>query len=86
MRHYQNLTYLENIFNMDKKEKIHNIIRDLKNQPNKDLMFAMEYLSKDFETTKKTLIELTKRLDALEITYNKVLEEYEKRKNGNITR
>lgn len=66
---------------MNQRERIKNIIKDLKNQPNKELQFAMDFLNEDFEHTKKALIELTKRLDAVEMTYNKVLEEYERR-NG----
>ena len=71
---------------MKKSEKIEKIIRDLRNQPNKELIYALDYLNNDFEATKKTIIELTKRLDSLELTYNKVLEEFEKRKNTNVPR
>lgn len=66
---------------MNQREKLKNIIKDLKNQPNKELQFALDFLSNDFNQTKSALIELTKRLDVVEQTYNKVLEEYEKR-NG----
>lgn len=66
---------------MDSTERIKNIVKDLKNQPNKELEFVLEFLTNDFTQTKTALIELTKRLDVVEITYNKVLEEYEKRKN-----
>jgi exonuclease VII small subunit len=66
---------------MDSTEKIKNIVKDLKNQPNKELEFVLEFLTSDFTQTKAALIELTKRLDVVELTYNKVLEEYERRKN-----
>jgi len=66
---------------MDSTERIKNIVKDLKNQPNKELEFVLEFLTNDFTQTKTALIELTKRLDVVEITYNKVLEEYERRKN-----
>lgn len=66
---------------MDSTGRIKNIVKDLKNQPNKELEFVLEFLTNDFTQTKTALIELTKRLDVVEITYNKVLEEYEKRKN-----
>lgn len=66
---------------MNHIDRLKNIVKDVKNQPNKELEYAMQFLSEDFELTKKTLVELTKRLDALEITYNKILEEYEKRNN-----
>lgn len=80
--------FSENIIKtfMKKSEKIEKIIRDLRNQPNKELIYALDYLNNDFEATKKTIIELTKRLDSLELTYNKVLEEFEKRKNTNVPR
>jgi len=67
---------------MNPRERIKNIIKDLKNQPNKELQFAMDFLNEDFENTKKALIELLKRLDAVEITYNKILQEYERRNGG----
>lgn len=66
---------------MNHRDRLKNIVRDVKNQPNKELEFAMKILSDDFEQTKKALIELTKRLDAVEMSYNKILEEYEKRTN-----
>ena len=66
---------------MNQRERLKNIIKDLKNQPNKELQFALDFLSNDFNQTKSALIELTKRLDVVEQTYNKILEEYEKR-NG----
>lgn len=66
---------------MNNRERLKNIVKDLKNQPNKELEFALNFLSEDFNQTKSALIELTKRLDAVELTYNKVLEEYEKRTN-----
>jgi hypothetical protein len=69
---------------MDSTEKIKNIVKDLKNQPNKELEFVLEFLTSDFTQTKAALIELTKRLDVVELTYNKVLEEYERRKNVTI--
>lgn len=66
---------------MDSTERIKNVVKDLKNQPNKELEFVLEFLTNDFTQTKTALIELTKRLDVVESTYNKVLEEYERRKN-----
>ena len=66
---------------MDSTGRIKNIVKDLKNQPNKELEFVLEFLTNDFTQTKTALIELTKRLDVVEITYNKVLEEYERRKS-----
>lgn len=60
-------------------EKLMDIIKDIPNHSNKDLIFAMDLLSKDFSHTKDTLIKLTYHLDKLEETYNTVLKEYQKR-------
>lgn len=67
---------------MDKKEtaeKVLNIVKDFKSQSNKDLKFALDFITEDFENTKQTLIRLTTHLDKLELTYNTLLKEYENR-------
>ncbi len=67
---------------MNKKEsaeKVLKIIKDYKSQSNKDLIFAMDFITEDFEQTKETLIKLTTHLDKLELTYNTILKEYENR-------
>jgi len=67
---------------MNKKEtaeKVLNLIKDYKNQPNKELTFVMDFLKEDFDSTKKTLIKLTEHLDKVENTYNLILEEYQNR-------
>lgn len=67
---------------MDKKEtaeKVLIIVKDYKSQSNKDLKFALDFISEDFENTKETLIKLTTHLDKLELTYNTLLKEYENR-------
>lgn len=67
---------------MDKKEtaeKVLNIVKDYKAQSNKDLKFALDFITEDFENTKQTLIKLTTHLDKLELTYNTLLKEYENR-------
>jgi len=63
------------------KEEVLEIIKDFKNRPNKDLIKAMDLIIQDFEYTKNTVINLTKHLDKLESTYNKILKEYNDR-NG----
>ena len=40
----------------------------------------MDFLSKEFDNTKHLVIELTKKIDKIESTYNKILKEYESRK------
>ena len=57
--------------------KVVEIVQDYKSKSNKDLMFAMDFINKDFEVTKETLIKLTNHLDKLETTYNVLLKEYQ---------
>ena len=64
-------------------EKALNIIKEYKTQSNKDLIFAMEIIQKDFNVTKETLLKLTHHIDKLESTYDLILKEFESRtKNG----
>jgi len=80
---------LEKNSNMSKKEsaiKVLRIIKEYKNHPNKDLMFAMDFIQDDYNSTKDTIIKLTEHLDKLELTYNTLINEYENRlNNGNRT-
>jgi len=62
------------------EEKIKTIINDYKSLPNKDLEFGLQKISEDFEETKKLLVKLTRHLDSLEDSYNKILKEYKSRK------
>jgi hypothetical protein len=74
---------------MDKKEKsekVLKIIGDIKNSSNKDLMLVMDTIQEDFEFTKKIVIDSTLHLDKLELTYNTVLKEYQKRTKINENR
>ena len=61
--------------------EISEIIREHKTRSNKDLVLALEFIKKDFELTKESVIKMTKHLDNLEISYNTILKEYKKR-NG----
>lgn len=74
---------MENPYNVMNKEseKALEIIKDYKNKSNKDLIFAMEFIQRDFDFTKKSLINLTKHLDKLESTYDTLLKEYNLRNN-----
>ena len=67
------------------KEEVLEIIKDFKNRPNKYLVKAMDLIIQDFEYTKNTVINLTKHLDKLESTYNKILKEYNDRTSGKNT-
>ena len=74
---------------MDKKEKsekILQIINEHKTSSNKDLILAMDYLLEDFEFTKKVVLKGTEQLDKLELTYNTILKEYQKRIKPNDNR
>ncbi len=66
---------------MDKIEsdKIIEIIKEHKTRPNKDLVLAMEFIKKDYELTKESLVNLSLHLDKLELSYNTILKEYESR-------
>jgi hypothetical protein len=65
---------------MEDREKVYNIIKELKDSSNKDLEFTLKFLNEEFERTKSAIIDLTKHLDGVEIIYDKVLKEYEHRK------
>jgi cytochrome c556 len=65
--------------NKENAEKVVKIVRDYKNESNKNLTFAMDFIMSDFENTKENNIKLTKHLDKLENTYNTLLSEYKKR-------
>jgi hypothetical protein len=74
---------------MDKKEKtekVLQIIKEHKTSSNKDLILAMDYIMEDFEFTKKLVLKGTEQLDKLELTYNTVLKEYQKRIKPNDNR
>jgi hypothetical protein len=70
----------------EKSEKVLKIIGDIKNSSNKDLMLVMDTIQEDFEFTKKIVIDSTLHLDKLELTYNTVLKEYQKRTKINENR
>jgi len=63
-----------------KSDKILEIIKNYKNKSNKDLVIAMEHISKDFEFTKNSILKFSEHLDKLENTYNLLLKEYNERK------
>ena len=65
----------------EEAKKALEIIRDFKNRPNKDLVFVMDFITEDFELTKKSLIKLTEHIDKLEHSYNLILKEFNARNN-----
>ena len=60
-------------------EKVKNIIENYNTVPNKDLTQTMVFLKERFELTKKTVIDLTHQIDAIERDFNKLNEELKKR-------
>jgi hypothetical protein len=72
--------------NQEKSEKSKKIIKDYKNSSNKDLTLAMDHLQEDFEFTKNMVLKGTEQIDKIEITYNMILKEYQKRMNPNDNR
>jgi hypothetical protein len=65
--------------NKTNKEKIKSILEDYKNSSNKDLIFVLDSLNEEFEETKILIIKLSKHLDYVEETYNKIHTEYTSR-------
>lgn len=65
----------------EESKKALEILQDYQNKSNKDLIFVLDYIKKDFDLTKESIIKLTHHLDKLENSYTKVLKEYNKRNN-----
>lgn len=65
--------------NQEDSDKVLSIVKDYKTKSNKDLIFVMDFLQKDFEVTKDSLIKLTHHMDKIENIYNTILKEYENR-------
>ena len=57
------------------------VAKDAKNVPNMRLEQTMDQLSKEFETTKQSILGLSFYLDKIEELYNTMLKEYHER-NG----
>ena len=54
------------------KSKIIEILKDPEVKSNKDLGECLEFLNEEFDKTKDTIVELTKYLDIVEESYNKI--------------
>ena len=67
---------------MEGRNKINEVLNNIKESSNKDILYCLEFLNQDFEQTKKSIIKLTEHLDNTEIIYNKLLKEFETRTNG----
>jgi hypothetical protein len=66
---------------IEESEKALDIIKNYKSSSNKDLIFVMDFIQEDFKLTKESIIKLTEHLDKVEVTYNTILNEYQKRTN-----
>jgi len=62
------------------KEKILEIVENVKNKSNKDLFDAESSLFDEYEKTKEVVVALTKHMDIIEDLHGKIVEEIEKRK------
>lgn len=62
------------------EKRIQDILNDYKSLPNKELEYGMNYINNDFNKTKELIIKLTRHLDGLEVSYNNILKEYNRRK------
>lgn len=65
------------------QDKILEVLGDYKNKSNKELTDVLDYLYTDFNQTKELILKLTYHLDSTELSYNKLLEEINKRINLN---
>jgi len=61
------------------KETLLKIIDNVEDTPNKDLSEAAIELFNEFNKTKEMIIDLTRHLDSIEISYNKVNNELKNR-------
>lgn len=64
---------------IERIENIKNNIREVDNLPNLELIEMMDFLSLEFDETKQSIIDMTYYIDEVEMLYNKVLNEYQKR-------
>jgi hypothetical protein len=64
------------------QEKIFEILTNYKTVSNKELLEVLKFLDKDFYKTKDLILKLTRHLDTTEISYNKILEEFNRRTNN----
>ena len=60
-------------------EEVVEKLKDVENLSNKDLTDLMDHLQGDFTKPKQAIIDLTYHLDNVEILYNKINKEYERR-------
>lgn len=67
---------------MSNPKNVKYVFENLNDSTNKEIISVLDFLNEDFEKTKKQIIDLTKHIEGVEIIYNKILKEYEKRNLG----
>jgi hypothetical protein len=73
---------MESGINKNEKDLINEVFKNLNESSNKDLRSCLDILNNEYEKTKETIISLTKHMDVVESTYNKIFKVYQKRLNG----
>ncbi len=61
------------------KQKYIDIANDTENRSNKDLVEARDFFITEFDELKTVIIDLTRKLEAVEVLYNKINVELNKR-------
>jgi hypothetical protein len=61
------------------KSKIIEISNNCENMPNKLLIEGRDFLIEEFEKTKEIIIDLTRHLESVEVLYDKINKELDKR-------
>jgi len=61
------------------KEKIIEVVENVKDKSNKDLLESRDTLLVEFEKTKQLIIDLTRHLEAVEVSYEEINREIGKR-------
>lgn len=64
----------EKLFNMD-KEKIIEVVKNVKDKSNKDLIESRDTLLVEFEKTKELIINLTRHLESVQTDYELINKE-----------
>jgi hypothetical protein len=64
------------------KERLLEIAENVEEKSNKDLFLVVNELYDEFQNTKNLIIDLTRHLDSVEVLYNRVNKEIEKRIEG----
>ncbi len=66
----------------NKFEDVINFVKNIKEKSNVEITQTLDKLSEDFNYTKVIIIDLTHDLDKIEELYRTILNEYNKRENG----